>query len=281
MNEHVFHFGNSGKLVGILTEQSETEYNQDRPALIFLNSGLIHRIGPNRLTVRIARSLADLGFCSFRFDFSGIGDSPVSTDAKSLQERWVAETKAAMDLVSAKRRAAKFILVGNCSGAAFSFLTSRTDSRVIGAILINLQGPRKLIRYYVKLAFSSAKIWLRVLNASAQYQDFFKNLSTLLRKDTSENPKMTYSENDFFADLKSMLDRGMKLIFVYSEWDPGLPYFQVHVAKRLKKIALDRNLDMQMIPGINHDFNLLSGQDALIKIVQRWIAQNFAVKASL
>jgi hypothetical protein len=68
----------------------------------------------------------------------------------------------------------------------------------------------------------------------------------------------------------------MKFLFIYSEWDPGLPYFRVHVAKELKKIDSDRNSQTEIIPGINHDFNLMSGQEELIRIIKRWTSKNFS-----
>ena len=41
-----------------------------------MNAGSIHRVGPNRSFVRMARRFADLGYPVLRMDLSGIGDSP-------------------------------------------------------------------------------------------------------------------------------------------------------------------------------------------------------------
>ena len=49
--------GKQHRLVGISTRPS-TGLDPALPAVVFLNSGIIHRIGPNRLYVRLARALA-------------------------------------------------------------------------------------------------------------------------------------------------------------------------------------------------------------------------------
>lgn len=73
MREETCVFGSANPLVGIITHP---EIDVGLPTVILLNAGLIHRIGPNRVYVRLARHLAGLGFQVLRFDLSGIGDSP-------------------------------------------------------------------------------------------------------------------------------------------------------------------------------------------------------------
>jgi alpha-beta hydrolase superfamily lysophospholipase len=47
------------------------------PAILFLNSGRDPHTGPNRMWVELSRAWAALGFPCYRFDMSGLGDSPV------------------------------------------------------------------------------------------------------------------------------------------------------------------------------------------------------------
>ena len=54
-------------------------------AAILLGAGLVHRVGPNRLTVRLARRLAARGIASVRFDHRGIGDSAPRPDGKPFE----------------------------------------------------------------------------------------------------------------------------------------------------------------------------------------------------
>ena len=75
MRERAVRFGKTAKLVGIVAEPNPTEQSgTDKPAVLMLNSGILHRVGACRLHVKLARSLASEGHTVLRFDFSGIGD---------------------------------------------------------------------------------------------------------------------------------------------------------------------------------------------------------------
>ena len=43
--------------------------------IVIFNAGAVHRVGPNRMTVTLARRLAAMGLPSLRFDLEGLGDS--------------------------------------------------------------------------------------------------------------------------------------------------------------------------------------------------------------
>ncbi|MGH7928173.1 MAG: alpha/beta hydrolase, partial [Candidatus Binatia bacterium] len=75
MREEALLLGKTRSLVGILTDPPEAKRSTRLPGIILLNAGIIHRVGPNRMHVKIARTLAPMGFVVVRFDFSGIGDS--------------------------------------------------------------------------------------------------------------------------------------------------------------------------------------------------------------
>ncbi|MCH8830022.1 MAG: DUF1549 domain-containing protein, partial [Planctomycetes bacterium] len=107
MKEEAVLFGKTGSLVGIVSDPSDSDSGKNLPAVILLNSGLIHRVGPNRVYVKIARRLAAEGFVAFRFDFSSIGDSLVRYDNLSFEKSAVDEVQDAMDfleLVSPDKR---------------------------------------------------------------------------------------------------------------------------------------------------------------------------------
>ncbi|HHO68021.1 MAG TPA: alpha/beta hydrolase, partial [Gammaproteobacteria bacterium] len=73
MKERVVTFGPERNLVGVLTQPDQVR--PDLPVLVFLNAGLLHRVGPYRMHVDLARQLAARGYASLRFDLSGRGDS--------------------------------------------------------------------------------------------------------------------------------------------------------------------------------------------------------------
>ena len=63
LTEEPLQFGAGGRLFGILTTPSEPRRNaQELPVFVFLTAGLLHRVGPYRLHVRLGRELAQMGF---------------------------------------------------------------------------------------------------------------------------------------------------------------------------------------------------------------------------
>ena len=75
MRERVITIGQPKPLFGILCEPEN--YANKKIAVILLNSGVMHRVGSSRISVKIAREISEKnGLASLRFDFSGVGDSP-------------------------------------------------------------------------------------------------------------------------------------------------------------------------------------------------------------
>ena len=273
MKEHALLFGESRSLVGILTESIDRDISKKLPAVIILNTGLVHHIGPNRLSVKLARCLAESGFVVFRVDFSGIGDSPVGSDNMPIFERWIKETRAAMDMVAEQRGIDRFIVLGNCSGAAVSFLTARTDPRVAGAVLINLQGEKTLLRYFLKLALFNPKVWLRIIKGSVKVSFVSSALASFIHDRFTRKTADSYGSSEIVADFEVLKSLSIDLLLVYSEWDPGLSYFKAKLRKKLSSLSLDGKLKVEVIPGINHSFGLLRGQEDLIRRVSSWASE--------
>jgi dienelactone hydrolase len=137
MREEALLFGETSSLVGIITDPPETEKGKHLPAIILLNAGIIHHVGPHRLYVKMARRLAAMGFMVLRFDLSGVGDSTVRTDNLPFEKSAVSETREAMDALSAARGVEHFLLSGLCSGATISLTAAYGDPRVVGVMPIN------------------------------------------------------------------------------------------------------------------------------------------------
>ena len=75
MRETILEFGPHRRLVGVLTRPESAERAGGDVAVVITNSGIIHRVGANRVHVRLARALAAAGVPCLRYDLPGIGDS--------------------------------------------------------------------------------------------------------------------------------------------------------------------------------------------------------------
>ena len=120
MKESAVTLGPDRTLVGVVTEPDSVD-ESDKPAFLLLNAGFIHRVGPNRVYVKIARCLSELGYTVLRFDLSGIGDSQASTSSESHWQRSLNETRNAMDYLRDSRQVEKFVAFGICSGADLAY----------------------------------------------------------------------------------------------------------------------------------------------------------------
>lgn len=267
MTESVLLFGASRGLAGIVTEPPHGYSDARLPAVVFLNSGLVHRVGPNRMWVRSARRLAARGFVTLRFDLSGIGDSRHAGDTASVEERWVADVRAAMDAVARTHDCERFILVGNCSGAALAFAAAAADSRVVGAGLINPPG-RRLLRYHLRLALASRAAWLRLLDGRAKIPG---PASLLRRKLRGRAPARRQAVTP--DGLRLLAQRGVDMLLASCDGDHSYDFFHHRHGAALTAPELNQRIRLAVIAGANHDFIMLPHQERMIDVMEQWAAE--------
>ena len=147
-SERAFAFGRSQHLVGVLTKPPLAGAGPP-PGIAFINSGIIHHVGANRIYVRLARALARRGAASLRFDLSGIGDSSQPSDQLDVS-RAELEQRDIDDALSLMQRegVGRLIVAGLCSGADNSLTAIARNERVAGAVLLDPFVFRTR-RYYV------------------------------------------------------------------------------------------------------------------------------------
>ena len=159
-------FGRHESLVGTICAPAEAA-DPDAPVLVFINAGIIHRSGPNRFYVSLARSLAEAGIRSLRFDLSGVGDSVVApgAPARSLRERVEDDLDDVVELLRNRLSARRSILLGLCSGADHAAWNMGRLPDIVGAILLDVnvsRTPGYYVRYYGRRLLSP-RLWFSVL----------------------------------------------------------------------------------------------------------------------
>ena len=273
MKEEALLFGKTGSLVGIISDPYEPKHGKNHPAVILLNAGLVHRVGPNRLYVRLARALAANGFVAFRFDFSGIGDSLVRYDNLPFDKSAVDEVQDAMDLLTEVRQINRFLLLGICSGAENALNTARRDPRVIGAAPINPGGDDSQLwgtyiksRRYWKTVLFDPKRWLNALLGRVNFRSMGINLNALFIRKKS----VSRAASDVAADLQALTQRGVDLLHIFSSHDAGLAYFDIVLNSSTGKLNGSGKLKVERIPQTDHTFSTLRSQQLLLNIIQDW-----------
>ena len=278
MNEEALLFGKTMSLVGIVTDPVRGQEGDNIPAIVLLNAGLVHRVGPSRIYVKMARKLAAMGFVVLRFDFSGIGDSEVRYDNLPFEKSRVSEVQDAMDVLAETRGIDQFILMGICSGAVASLKTACCDPRVVGVTQINPQGysygqvsyaqGRSLLKeiisdpkYSLKKAIETRKYWGRA--------DYLRLGSNLISAFTGKR-KTVAAAREITADFRLLTQRGVRLLLVYSAGDPGLYYLDVILSDDSDGLSPSGKLRVEIIQQADHIYTPLRSQEDLLRVVQDW-----------
>lgn len=280
MREEAINFGEFKSLVGIVANPAGQNKKHIKTAVVLLNPGIVHRVGPGRVYVKIARALASLGFVTLRFDFSGIGDSTVRHDNLRFEKSAINETRDAMDYLAKTRGIEYFILLGGCSGAEVSFETARCDTRVIGALLINFPitreedgaANRNLIHqgaayYYRKYALFSLRSWFNLVAGRANYRQIALSLWFEIKRWLTSRKSTFREATEFELHLRRLADRGVRLTFLCSEGDPRLEDLREAGGLGLKELCARRSIALEIIARSDHTFSSLQDQEQLMKVL--------------
>lgn len=283
MKETAIRFGREHSLVGVLT-LPEKPYATD-VAILLLNAGLVHHVGPNRIYVRLARQLAAHGFTVLRFDLSGVGDSEVRYDNVSFEQGIVDDARQAMDELADLCGSKRFILIGHCSGAARSFVVSLNDVRVAGMVLLNpeveWQDRRESQRgqgaepYNANGAISQAihdpKRWKRFLTGRANYARILQNVSRAIRR-SGPALLLAYpqSRQHLMDTIHQISARKMPVLFVCSAGGKGLELLQTMLGGYLDMFVQSGQIQFITIEGADQTFILRNSQNQVIEAVERW-----------
>jgi pimeloyl-ACP methyl ester carboxylesterase len=261
----------------VLTEPDKDQQLADAPAVLFLNAGLLHRVGACRFHVRTARALAPAGFTSLRFDFSGNGDSEPRKDGLSFEQAAVAEAQEAMSYLEKTRGAKSFVLIGLCSGADMAYETALVDQRVKAIGQLDAYAYRTW-RFYVHRygpRLLKVQSWRNVLNryarkflsgndggGDAQDDEDKKNLSI------SPYAREFPPKEKVAAGLKILVNRGVRLFNFFSN-----DYYMYRGQYRdcFSDISFRDQLRLEFIPGADHLVSKLSDQEYLVTAMSEWV----------
>lgn len=133
MIERILQFGPGGRNVGILSDPR----GGATTGMLLLNAGILHRVGNCRLSVRVARRLAEAGFPSYRFDFSGMGDSERRDDGLTGLAASHDEVREAIRLFRETTGTDRVVLFGLCRGADVAVRAAADLPEVAGLALID------------------------------------------------------------------------------------------------------------------------------------------------
>ena len=279
MKESVYYFGEGNNLSGVITKADALSH---LPAVILLNSGLIPRIGPNRVYVKIARRLAQKGFPVLRFDFSGVGDSVIRPDHLSFALSSVAECRAAMDFLVEKTGARQFILSGICSGADAAFDTALADpQRVSGVIPIDFYSvsSHAYQAQMYKQRLRSLSSWAKLFSGKSDlYQRVFsekeKDAETVFQGPATENVSQKKRET-IISEMQGLLRQAVRVLLIYSAESAANFNYENSLKSSLGSLQTPNgNLQVSQLAA-DHGFTPLSIQQELLDTMEKWLCEHF------
>ena len=263
--------GRDRRLIAIITEPDEKR--PSAPTVLLLNAGLIHRVGPNRLNVVLARQLAELGFRSVRFDLSGVGDSERSPIDRPYEEQAVFDILEAIEDLAERAPADQFVTIGLCTGAYNALGAASEDERVTGCVFIDGYAyPTR--KYQVRYQTKRVLQWWR-------WKRYIKRKLGIDQKPQIRNP---YDELAFQPDelprtefenkVGSLLDRGANLHFVYTGYGPQPYNYEDQLFDLLPSVPRD-SVGLLYIPDATHTFTRSDHREQLIDSITDWIDRSY------
>ena len=288
VRERVLFFGPDQRLFGILTQPPEAQ--PARTAIIVLNTGCEHHVGPHRMYVPLAREWAALGHAVFRFDLGGIGDSRTPDgvqDYLAYPAHALGDIRAAITEVQSRCGASRVMLVGICSGGWHAFQAARNGFPVDGILAVNaplyfregsdysrqeLSDQRELRRYSHSL--TNLDKWKKALRGRASVATFAWVSVVGFWRSIRSNlvaAGLRLRPAGLEADLQGIVARGIRACFAFSEADLTLGYFELRAKGSIRRSR--GQIEWVVVDDADHTFRPLRAQAALRTLMGEYLAK--------
>lgn len=259
LKEKILRFGDNQRLFGVLTLPDAI--SPALPVVVIPNTGVEHRVGPNRLHVQLARALANAGYATLRMDVSGLGESePAAGQAPD----GALDLQLALDLLQRSLGARGFALIGLCSGAHDAHQLAKRDARVRAALFIDgyaYPTARHRRRRLLTKLLHPERAWRRVLNR--------------LRPPAVAPPGFSLDiynkppQSETASDYARMIERGMQMAFLFSgDLESSYSYPQQHLDAFP---LLHERVRIWHLPEADHTLTRRASREEVIARILAWL----------
>ncbi len=288
VRERIMQFGPGQGLAGILTTAARVGAGEP-PHVVIVNAGVVHRVGPNRLYVDIARRVAAAGYPVLRFDLSGLGDSDSMPGGLSLAASAVQDIRTALDHLASARSAKRFLVFGLCSGANYALLSAFADPRVDGLLLIDPSSSRTLrskLLHIVRRLQNPATLRELVLLRHPVFRRLKRLAGAAVSVAEAAEGQVGQradrvpggeSATQVRRSLQQLLDRGAHLMMVFTGGINHVYNYERQLFDLLPEIDFRDQLRLIFMPGTDHTVSDGVGRAQLLDDLQVWLAHAFPV----
>lgn len=298
--EHLLQCGASSHLVATLTiplkcalrmlgadkVSADGGEKSRRVGVLLLNAGVIHRIGPHRINVKLARRLARGGVPSIRLDLSGLGDSARAGGTASMLEQAHLDIRAALDLLAERSGVSRFVIIGICSGAEYGYQYAEQDSRVCGLVMVDGYSfptrRTRLLRYGLRFKTLTWPVLKNAVSGRLKRWRDRKGSGGVDASTPVDYGLPSISAEEFGRGLAERVRRGCQIYLVYtgsilqrynhaSQFRDSMAEASLSEADR----AMVSKVRCDFIPEIDHTLSTVAGQRLFIQRVGRWLSRAF------
>lgn len=277
MQETVIQFGPDKGLLGILTTPADSVRVDGAPIAVIINAGIVHRIGPFGLHVKMARQLAEAGYSTLRLDLSGLGDSQPRTEKLGGENRAVLDVEDALDFLQANHDSDRFVIIGLCSGAYNAHQVAVKDDRIVGAVFMDgivfrttgyfwrhtvgrLLKPRTYRNALKHRKLAKAERWINE-DAGAELEE-----SEFFFASDIQQSEITW-------ELRNLKQRDVSMLFLYTDG-----YEDVCGRSQFREMygmSPDDQIQVEYYPKSEHTFRIVENRVAACTRVADWFQGRF------
>lgn len=278
-------------IFGVLTEP--TAEPRGVAAFVLTGGAYVGATNRNRVSVRIARDLAAMGFHAVRMDYHGVGDSTGDIDTYPLDRPFVGDILPAVRMM-AERGVDRCVLVGTtCFGARTALSTAVKIANVCGVVLLAtpirdfpyaVNPDATPTQHYVRRALSPRTlVALRDPDKRRQYMTTArwkagsaagKVRSRLLANEPA--PVADGMSSTFYQPLAELAERRVPVLIGYGVEDKFYSEFQAARSKPRLGRLLDQpgsRIEVRTVEGSIHALRRIGAQDAMVALTIEWLTE--------
>lgn len=265
MIEKILTFGSDNRLSGILRcggGSAETGF-------LLFNAGVIHRVGPHRLNINLARGL---GAPTLRFDLSGQGESAAAPAGLGFEAQAIDDIAAAIDALKVETGVSKIIAIGLCSGADHALRAAVQNPQLDGLVLLDPYAyPNDAAaRAEFKARATDPDRWSRKIRFLVEDCKNKKPGNDADPVEDYEQGRPVPEKPVFAGDLSAIVERGGRILIVYTGLVRHCVSKPAHFFDTFSGYDFFGRIDVCAMPHVDHMFTARSAQEALLAQINDW-----------
>ncbi len=127
-------------------------------------------------------------------------------------------------------------------------------------------------RSYWRRSLLSPGSWWRAVSGRTQYRLLARVLGRQLRTLLGPSKEVTSAADVVASQIRLLVDRGVRLLFVCSEGDHAITLHQLWLRRHRDTVARSGRFALEVIPNTDHTFTFLRNQRDLLEVVSGWAA---------